>query len=74
MRKLHKQVLELSVCLLRPYLAFKSVERSHGWIEKEIRRRVVGSKLGEVGFSKFLPKAADLKKRFYKSCHKTFLL
>lgn len=61
MRKLHKQVLELSVCLLRPYLAFKSVERSHGWIEKEIRLRVVGSKLGEVGFSKFLPKAADLK-------------
>ena len=28
-RKLHKQVLRLSVCLLGPYLAFKSVERSH---------------------------------------------
>ena len=41
-RKLHKQVLRLSVCLLGPYLAFKSVERSHpgGWGE-EIRAAVV---------------------------------
>ena len=40
-RKLHKQVLRLSVCLLGPYLAFKSVERSHPGGE-EIRAAVVG--------------------------------
>ena len=60
MGKLHKQVRGLSVCLLSPYLAFKSVARRLPGRLKPTR----ALKPPKVDFSGFLQKAADLKSTF----------